>query len=1014
MLTKELTTSSSEQHPPRNNILLGTTSSSEQHPPRNNILLGTTSSSEQHPPRNDILLGTTSSPEQHPPRNNILLAAPSSRKPKRRCPREEKESFSARHMRNLAEKMRRDKLNTYVSELANIIPLVSSASKKVDKTSVLRIAANYIRLHNVLGGEATHKPLLPSQFGSEAAAGIIEALGNRFLLVATNTGKIVYVSEAVEEFFGHSQLELLGSSLFPIIHPDDQDLLRSQLSPKEITRRSFFCRMAERVLTRNESRRYEIVHIQGRLRPIPPPPPPTPSVKIKVEEEGAATPMSLEETSSPVRHRRSTRHYGSLNLQQSEDDSSESEELRDRKPWPRSVDTHLLVALVQLIKERPITELSRLEAMKDEYITRHDVYGNILYTDHRISVVTGHMPDSVRGTPALMYMHSNDMLWSLLAQKHMLGTDQGQGRVTYRLRCSDNRYITLRSRGFLEFCKQTGKFESFVCINSVISDREAEEEIRSQRRKLLPVYSGCEANKLLATITSELPLEILQMIQNALGNDRILQILKTITSSAPAADVSDSSACIRDSEIGELEESPPPSLFVDKSKKLALTAGEKRNSSTRGKCEKNPENISVSNTSRKRSIEINENFDNSWSLAGASSHTSSSNSFKAVKHCKIVDITDSPEVEELMTPINEACGSYEMTSDVSQIPSLTSPMVMSPKLDFGECPSSSAVDSMQPKSSYPSTISYEEEEKSCTQSNSGATMTHCHIGYIPSQAAERSDNLSVIRGSGETLHHKSLNNYSSCQLNTDSVRYKTSLCALKKCLTSMNEVSLPEKLSLNSTISNSYNESLLGTVHGSKNAAVETTRDKQMQHFVVPNFENGSSTQRSVHSKSSSKLGGDFSLAADNVLRVRSFDNRLPKSQTPTSSSHLPMQSDWTVNSGVECSLAQFPSRDSHEDLTQAITQATSTLLNNCDLWHEQKQSYVTATQPWGVSFTPESPTDSYSSKTLRDHSSRGPRIREDNVSSMTGHSSVSEQVEEQKTLSEQTGSGQSHSPPPL
>jgi len=50
-------------------------------------------------------------------------------------------------MRNLAEKMRRDKLNTYVSELSTIVPLVSESTKKVDKTSVLRLAANFIRMH---------------------------------------------------------------------------------------------------------------------------------------------------------------------------------------------------------------------------------------------------------------------------------------------------------------------------------------------------------------------------------------------------------------------------------------------------------------------------------------------------------------------------------------------------------------------------------------------------------------------------------------------------------------------------------------------------------------------------------------------------------------------------------------------------------------------------------------------------------------------------------------------------
>lgn len=56
----------------------------------------------------------------------------------------------------------------------------------------------------------------------------------------------------------------------------------------------------------------------------------------------------------------------------------------------------------------------------------------------------------------------------LVYRLSVLGTEHGQGVVTYRLRCQDNSYVTLRSRGYLEFNKQTGQFESFVCINSVV------------------------------------------------------------------------------------------------------------------------------------------------------------------------------------------------------------------------------------------------------------------------------------------------------------------------------------------------------------------------------------------------------------------------------------------------------------------------------------------------------------------------------------------------------------------
>lgn len=49
-------------------------------------------------------------------------------------------------MRNLAEKQRRNKLNTCINELSQLVPLISNSSKKIEKTSVLRLSAAYLRL----------------------------------------------------------------------------------------------------------------------------------------------------------------------------------------------------------------------------------------------------------------------------------------------------------------------------------------------------------------------------------------------------------------------------------------------------------------------------------------------------------------------------------------------------------------------------------------------------------------------------------------------------------------------------------------------------------------------------------------------------------------------------------------------------------------------------------------------------------------------------------------------------
>lgn len=53
-----------------------------------------------------------------------------------------------RATRNESEKKRRDKLNVYITELASIVPTCAASKKKLDKTTILKMAVNYMRIHN--------------------------------------------------------------------------------------------------------------------------------------------------------------------------------------------------------------------------------------------------------------------------------------------------------------------------------------------------------------------------------------------------------------------------------------------------------------------------------------------------------------------------------------------------------------------------------------------------------------------------------------------------------------------------------------------------------------------------------------------------------------------------------------------------------------------------------------------------------------------------------------------------
>ncbi|XP_069955507.1 neuronal PAS domain-containing protein 2-like isoform X3 [Cherax quadricarinatus] len=418
---------------------------------------------------------------------------------------EHKYPSSSREMRNMAEKLRRDKLNNYVNELAGIVPLGSGANKRIDKTSVLRLAANYIRMHKILkDDEETER--VPTALGGAITHNLAEAVGG-FLLVVTSTGKVVYITEAVDQFFGHSQVDLLGHNIFSVIHPDDHEIFQQQLTPRENSRRSFFCRMMEKALSRNDPGRYEIIHVVGQVRPIP--------------QSATFTPCVL--APSPNGTVASSDH-------DDEDESDADGDSQSTKVSSSRIGTHMLVSFIRVVKDRPITELSLVESTQDEYITRHGMDGKILYTDHRISFVTGLMPTEVIGTSAFNYMHPDDMMWSVVAQKLMFISTCGQGIVSYRLKCRDGSHVTLRSRGYLEVNKQTGQVESFVCINTVLSIKEGVQEIKNQRRKLLPIVTSQESDEHLGTISSSLPPELMMVLKQMMNTETIKKMIESVDS----------------------------------------------------------------------------------------------------------------------------------------------------------------------------------------------------------------------------------------------------------------------------------------------------------------------------------------------------------------------------------------------------------------------------------------------------------------------------------------------------
>ncbi|XP_074547583.1 hypoxia inducible factor 1 subunit alpha a [Halichoeres trimaculatus] len=330
-----------------------------------------------------------------------------------------------------AARCRRGKESEVFYELAQELPLPHSVRSSLDKASIMRLTISYLRMRKLLSTDeltAEEQTELDEQLNSS----YLKALEG-FLMVLSEDGDMIYLSENVNKCLGLAQFDLTGHSVFDFIHPCDQEELREMLvhrtgskkAKEPNTERSFFLRMKCTLTSR------------GR------------TVNVK-----SATWKVLQ---------------CSGHVQVYENNSEQTSNDQKEPPFPYLV----------LICD-PIPHPSNIEVPLDTktFLSRHTMDMKFTYCDERITELMGYDPEDLLNRSVYEYYHALD-------SDHLTKTHHNlfaKGQVStgqYRMLAKRGGFVWVETQATVIYNNKNSQPQCVVCVNFVLSGIQEEKLILS-------------------------------------------------------------------------------------------------------------------------------------------------------------------------------------------------------------------------------------------------------------------------------------------------------------------------------------------------------------------------------------------------------------------------------------------------------------------------------------------------------------------------------------------------------
>uniref|UniRef100_A0A8C2Q8H8 Hypoxia-inducible factor 1-alpha n=1 Tax=Cyprinus carpio TaxID=7962 RepID=A0A8C2Q8H8_CYPCA len=318
-----------------------------------------------------------------------------------------------------AARSRRGKESEVFYELAHQLPLPHNVTSHLDKASIMRLTISYLRMRKLLSSDEEEKE---NELECQLNSFYLKALEG-FLMVLSEDGDMVYLSENVSKSMGLTQFNLTGHSIFEFSHPCDHEELREMLVHKtgskktkeQNTERSFFLRMKCTLTSRGrtvniKSATWKVLHCAGHVR---------------VQERSEAS--------------------GDLGF----------------KEPP-------LTYLVLICE--PIPHPSNIEVPLDSktFLSRHTLDMKFSYCDERITELMGYEPDDLLNKSVYEYYHALDS--DHLTKTHHNLFAKGQATTgQYRMLAKKGGFVWVETQATVIYNPKNSQPQCIVCVNFVLS-----------------------------------------------------------------------------------------------------------------------------------------------------------------------------------------------------------------------------------------------------------------------------------------------------------------------------------------------------------------------------------------------------------------------------------------------------------------------------------------------------------------------------------------------------------------